>query len=161
MTMTPDDAAAVLRANLDGEKPEPNRKDCLVIVNCDHLATILDERERDKAKAEDWAHLSQQVDALAKVLLEEFGGPTQEESACEMAVRVLREQQHQRERDKAEIERLREALSELCDSILRGDAPYSVSSNARLMQDARLMQLALTDQMPVTLNPQEQEVGDA
>ncbi|MCC6490697.1 MAG: hypothetical protein IT364_24640 [Candidatus Hydrogenedentes bacterium] len=31
-----------------------------------------------------------QIGPLAKVLLEEFGGPTQDESACEMAVRMLR-----------------------------------------------------------------------
>jgi hypothetical protein len=37
-------------------------------------------------------HLHQQIDALATVLLKEFGGPTQDEGACEMAIRVLREQ---------------------------------------------------------------------
>lgn len=34
-----------------------------------------------------------QVDALAKVLLEEFGGPTENEGAVEMAIRLLRKQQ--------------------------------------------------------------------
>lgn len=33
-----------------------------------------------------------EIDTLATVLLMEFEGPTQNESACEMAVRVLREQ---------------------------------------------------------------------
>ena len=36
--------------------------------------------------------LEGQISDLAKVLLGEFGGPTQSESACEMAARVLREQ---------------------------------------------------------------------
>ena len=34
----------------------------------------------------------EQIEKLAAVLLLEFGGPTQSESACEMAVRLLREQ---------------------------------------------------------------------
>jgi chromosome segregation ATPase len=49
-------------------------------------------------------HMEAQIKALADVLIEEFGGPTQSESACEMAVRVLREQYQ-------EIERLRGASS--------------------------------------------------
>lgn len=36
--------------------------------------------------------LHAQIEPLANVLLQEFDGPTQSESACEMAVRVLREQ---------------------------------------------------------------------
>lgn len=37
-------------------------------------------------------HLETEIDQLATVLLDEFGGPVCSESACEMAVRVLREQ---------------------------------------------------------------------
>lgn len=37
-------------------------------------------------------HLKGQIAPLAQVLMDEFGGPTCSESACEMAVRVLREQ---------------------------------------------------------------------
>lgn len=37
--------------------------------------------------------LDLQVELLAKVLMEEFGGPTQSEGAIEMAIRVMREQQ--------------------------------------------------------------------
>ena len=43
-------------------------------------------------------NLEQQIDALAKVLLDEFDGPDRDESACEMAVRVLREQRADNER---------------------------------------------------------------
>jgi hypothetical protein len=32
------------------------------------------------------------VDELARVLMEEFGGPVGDEGACETAIRVLREQ---------------------------------------------------------------------
>jgi len=35
--------------------------------------------------------LQKQINTLASVLLDEFGGPTRDESACEMAVRLLRE----------------------------------------------------------------------
>jgi hypothetical protein len=45
-------------------------------------------------------NLAEQIDELAMVILREFGGPVVSESACEMAVRVLREQ-------KAELERVR------------------------------------------------------
>lgn len=38
---------------------------------------------------------NEKIAKLATVLLEEFGGPTQNESACEMAIRVLREQRDQ------------------------------------------------------------------
>lgn len=50
------------------------------------LEASLDERKADVA------HLRGEIDELAKVLLEEFGGPVISESACQMAVRVLREQ---------------------------------------------------------------------
>lgn len=36
--------------------------------------------------------LDAQIETLALILMDEFGGPTKSESACEMAVRVLREQ---------------------------------------------------------------------
>lgn len=49
---------------------------------------------------QDVSELSNQIGQLAQVLMDEFGGPTENESACEMAIRVLREQ-------KAEIEYLR------------------------------------------------------
>jgi hypothetical protein len=54
------------------------------------------------AAAAELDHMHGQVDALAKVLLEEFGGPTRSESACEMAVRVLREFRGYVERLRAE-----------------------------------------------------------
>ena len=41
--------------------------------------------------AEKNIRLESQIDKLAKVLLEEFGGPTENESAAEMAIRLLRE----------------------------------------------------------------------
>lgn len=49
----------------------------------DEINPQLDDRERTR----------KQIDALAGVLLDEFGGPTQDEGACEMAVRLLRTQQ--------------------------------------------------------------------
>lgn len=36
--------------------------------------------------------LEEQILLLANVLMDEFGGPVMDESACEMAIRVLREQ---------------------------------------------------------------------
>jgi hypothetical protein len=54
----------------------------------DVAADPFDVANRVIARAE---HIHRQIDALATVLMEEFGGPTQNESACEMAVRLLRE----------------------------------------------------------------------
>jgi hypothetical protein len=36
-------------------------------------------------------HCSKQIGELAKVLMEEFGGPTRDEGAIDMAIRLLRE----------------------------------------------------------------------
>ena len=58
------------------------------------------------AALEEIARRTGQIDALASVLFGEFGGPIQDESACEMAIRVLREQQ-------GEIARLRETERKL------------------------------------------------
>jgi hypothetical protein len=46
----------------------------------------------DCLAAQTSSSLAEQINQLAKVLLEEFGGPTQSEGAVEMAIRVLREQ---------------------------------------------------------------------
>ncbi len=55
-------------------------------------AAIISKLKRDKSALQKRnEHLHQQIDSLASVLLQEFGGPTQNESACEMAVRLLRE----------------------------------------------------------------------
>ena len=67
----------------------------------------IEEASYDVAIQEAWqkiASLEAEIDALAAVLLQEFGGPTQNESACEMSVRMLREQ-------KAEIAEVKEALA--------------------------------------------------
>lgn len=65
-------------------------------------ATGIAEAERDALRA----LLARNIDPLAAVLLAEFGGPTCSESACEMAVRLLRELA-------AERDRLRAALAEI------------------------------------------------
>ena len=52
-------------------------------------------RQRDRIRRGDpdrVARLEGEISHLAGVLLDEFGGPVGPESACEMAVRVLREQ---------------------------------------------------------------------
>ncbi len=55
-------------------------------------AAIISKLKRDKSALQKRnEHLDKQIDSLASVLLQEFGGPTQNESACEMAVRLLRE----------------------------------------------------------------------
>lgn len=105
--------ADMARASLDGER-----------------AAIRLERQRAEEAharlAAECDHLHGQIGTLAKVLLEEFGGPTCDESACEMVVRVLREQNarlaelrtavladHARLAD--EVERLRGILSRIRD----------------------------------------------
>ena len=57
--------------------------------------------------------LGKQIDALATVLLREFGGPTQDESACEMAVRVMREQNQALVAKDSQIETLRHQVADL------------------------------------------------
>jgi hypothetical protein len=77
--------------------------------------------------AADTVHLKAQIDDLAAVLLAEFGGPA-DESACEMAVRVLREQ-------RAEIEALLKAEPD-AESVKRLEIypPPQVHPDAELMQ---------------------------
>ena len=64
-------------------------------------AAQLDASERldgiDTVAEDTAAALKEQIDALATVLLQEFGGPTCDESACEMAVRLLRDQATERD----------------------------------------------------------------
>lgn len=62
------------------------------------------EKELAAARAE-MNDLKSQINDLAHVLLTEFGGPTEDEGACRMAVRVLRDQ-------KAEVERLTKRCEE-------------------------------------------------
>lgn len=65
-----------------------NYRDSIVLAIADlggveqsaHIEELLNERDQ----------LAGQIEMLADVLTEEFGGPTGPESACEMAVRVLR-----------------------------------------------------------------------
>lgn len=59
-------------------------------------------------------HLRGEIARLTIVLLEEFGGPTCNESACEMAVRLLREQ-------KAEVGRLQERDAKTQQLLLEAD----------------------------------------
>lgn len=57
--------------------------------------------EKFISQSRECEELRGQIDKLAKMLVEEFGGPTCDESACEMAVRLLRgepEKQEARER---------------------------------------------------------------
>jgi len=54
--------------------------------------------------------LEEQIESLAKVLLQEFGGPSKDEGACEMAIRLLREQ-------KIEVDRLLE------EEVIRQNTP--------------------------------------
>ena len=49
-------------------------------------------KDRAKSAEASAGHRGEQIGGLAKVLLEEFGGPQKSESACDMAVRLLREQ---------------------------------------------------------------------
>jgi hypothetical protein len=53
------------------------------------------EAEIPKVSRADATEAQCQISTLASVLLSEFGGPTKDESACEMAVRLLREQRTQ------------------------------------------------------------------
>ena len=71
----------------------------------DLLATIDALRARYDDADDHRRRLSTQIGVIADVLLQEFGGPTQSESACEMAVRVLREQRQRI----ADLESQREA----------------------------------------------------
>ena len=66
------------------------------VADADDVLDVLDAIDRLAARdaaVRDHRHLWDQIDALAKVLLREFGGPVGgSEGACDMAVRVLREQ---------------------------------------------------------------------
>jgi len=80
----------------------------------DYLPDAIDRLAARDAAVRDHRHLW--VDALAKVLLAEFGGPVGgSEGACQMAVRVLREQ-------KAEIDRLRELFEDI-DELMTQSMP--------------------------------------
>lgn len=54
-----------------------------VLTVCDACERLAQENARLR---------DEQIGSLATVLLDEFNGPTQDEGACEMAIRVLREQ---------------------------------------------------------------------
>lgn len=80
------------------------------------LEPLLDRLRRAPSRPSDDAEIRQ----LANVLLDEFGGPTQSESACEMAVRMLREQRTRI----ADLEsRLRDAREIYVESKLQASRP--------------------------------------
>lgn len=57
------------------------------------MRSIPEMQHADQAIIDAAARLNRDdVDELARVLLEEFGGPVGDEGACGMAIRVLREQ---------------------------------------------------------------------
>lgn len=76
--------------------------------------------------------LHSQIAQLATVLLDEFGGPTCNESACEMAVRVLREQQAEIERLRVEQERDKRETVEMLSQLQYDVALKQASSEAEV-----------------------------
>lgn len=117
----------------------------------DYLPDAIDRLAARDAAVRDHRHLWDQIDALAKVLLAEFGGPVGgSEGACQMAVRVLREQ-------KAEIDRLRELfedIDELMTQVHAGDATAEADLSGDWCGTNRPEMLPLTPKVgPATGEP--------
>ncbi len=116
-------------------------------------AGIVSKLKRDKsAHQKRNEHLDREIDALASVLLQEFGGPTQNESACEMAVRLLREFRKRISELGTYGEELRKAFDE---------RTAQSESRLGLIQDLerRISDLELSRYIPEEYTEQQKTIG--
>lgn len=89
-----DGEASVLVQDEDAEAAALNGRDAPAKSQApdDSAQRLAEAQDALQAAHANTEHLAGQIDGLAVVLMTEFGGPAGDESATEMAVRVLREQ---------------------------------------------------------------------
>lgn len=107
-------------------------------------------------------HLREEIARLAKVLLEEFGGPTQSESAVDAAIRLLRERRASKTVAQTVVLDLNaEPFKQALDRVAQDIETRAAGWEARLGEMEE--RLARIGERPVTLNltPLPPDVGEA